>query len=441
MLDPRDIADDPEAARHNLRRRRAGDDAFAAIDRILELQARRGELVLEGDQLRAERNAISDQIGELYKQRRAPEAEAAKARVAEIKVRVEVLDVELGQLQIDLNALAMDLPNVLDPSVPDGASDEDNPVVASWGTPPTFDFTPQAHVEIGERLGILDLERSAKLAGARFSVLYGLGARLERALISFFLDLHTSEHGYREVMVPYMAHRRILEGTGQLPKFEAEMFKLTEKVNGSDTFLIPTAEVPVTNLHREEILEEEQLPLKYVCFTPCFRAEAGSAGRDVRGLMRVHQFHKVELVWTCTPETSAAAHEALTGHAEEALRRLELPYRKVLLCAGDTSFGAARCYDLEVWLPSQQRYREVSSCSNFGDFQARRMALRYRPTVEGGKKAKPRLAHTLNGSGLAVGRTLLAVLENHQQADGSVRIPEVLRPYMGVDRIEVPPAP
>lgn len=438
MLDPRDIADDPERARLNLRRRRAGADAFASVDRILALQASRGELVLERDQLRADRNSLSKAIGDLYKQGRAAEAEAAKEQVAAGKIRIDELETALETLEADLLALAMDLPNQLDPTVPDGDGEEHNPVVASWGAPRAFEFTPQSHVEVAERLGMLDLERAAKLAGARFSVLYGAGARLERALINFFLDLHTTEHGYQEVMVPYMAHRRIFEGTGQLPKFEAEMFKLAGQVNGADTFLIPTAEVPVTNLHREEILDEEQLPIKYVCFTPCFRAEAGSAGRDVRGLMRVHQFHKVELVWLSTPEASAAAHEALTAHAEAALRLLELPYRKVLLCSGDTSFGAARCYDLEVWLPSQERYREVSSCSNFGDFQARRMSLRYRPVAEGGKKAKPRLAHTLNGSGLAVGRTLLALLENHQQADGSVLIPAALRPYMGVERIMLP---
>jgi seryl-tRNA synthetase len=265
-------------------------------------------------------------------------------------------------------------------------------------------------------------------------VLKGAGARLERALINFFLDTHTGEHGYTEVMTPYMVHRRIMEGTGQLPKFEEDMFKLDRPVNGADTFLIPTAEVPVTNLHREEILEEEQLPVRYACFTPCFRAEAGSAGRDVRGIIRQHQFHKVELVWVTTPDRSEKDHQALVSHAEVLLQKLGLPYRVVQHCGGEVSFNAHVAFDLEVWLPSQNKYREISSCSNFGDYQARRMQLRYRPGGDG--KAKPKLAHTLNGSGLAVGRTLVAILENYQQADGSVVVPEVLRPYMGgLDRI------
>ncbi|MCB9680157.1 MAG: serine--tRNA ligase [Alphaproteobacteria bacterium] len=440
MLDPRAVADDPEAIQHNLRRRHADDEAFAAVDRIVALSSRRNVLVTDRDGCRAARNSLSKAIGDLFKAGKRDEAEAMKAEVATNNARIAELEAELDGLEVELRHLALSLPNVLDPSVPDGHSDADNPVVATWGTPRAFDFTPKAHVEVGEALGILDLERAAKLTGARFSVLKGLGARLERALMNFFLDLHTGTNGYTEVMVPYMVHADICEGTGQLPKFAGDMFKLAEPVNGQDTYLIPTAEVPVTNLHREEILDDAQLPVKMVCFTPCFRSEAGSAGRDVRGLIRVHQFHKVELVWLTRPEDSADAHEQLVSHAEQALQALELPYRKVLLCAGDTGFGAARCYDLEVWLPSQQAFREVSSCSNFHDFQARRMNLRYRPADVDGKKSRPQFAHTLNGSGLPLGRVLVAILENHQQADGSVVVPEVLRPYVGTDVIRPPSA-
>jgi seryl-tRNA synthetase len=438
MLDPREVAAEPELIKANLQRRHAGPDAFHAVDRICTLREERTARVGDRDELRADRNRLSKEIGGLYKQGKRDDAEAMKAKVAAGNIEIGRLEGELGAIDEELRDLAMRLPNMLDAEVPEGVSDEDNPVVGTWGTARTFEFEPLPHVEVGERLGILDLERSAKLAGARFSVLHGLGARLERAITNFFLDLHTQEHGYNEVSVPFMVHRRILEGTGQLPKFEDDMFRLASKVNGSDTFMIPTAEVPVTNLHREEILDEAALPVRYVCFTPCFRAEAGSAGRDVRGLMRVHQFLKVELVWLTTPDASKQAHEDLTRHAEEALRRLELPYRKVLLCSGDTSFGAARCYDLEVWLPSQKKFREVSSCSNFHGFQSRRMSLRYRPTSDGKKKSKPQFAHTLNGSGLAVGRTMLAILENHQQEDGSVLIPKALQPYMGTDRLVVP---
>jgi seryl-tRNA synthetase len=294
-----------------------------------------------------------------------------------------------------------------------------------------FTFAPHSHVELGTRLGILDFERAAKLSGARFAVLEGMGAKLERALINFFLDLHTTEHGYKEVMVPYIVHRQIAEGTGQLPKFEKDMFRLAEPLNGSDAFLVPTAELPVTNLHRDEILDEEELPMRWACFTPCFRSEAGSAGRDVRGLIRQHQFHKVELVWLTTPDRVDQDYKALVLHAETCLQRLGLPYRVVRHCGGEVSFSAARCHDLEVWLPSQDTFREISSCSHFTDFQARRMQLRYRPKDHDGKKSKPRLVHTLNGSGLAVGRTLVAILENYQQADGSIEIPEALRPYLG----------
>ncbi|MCB9665127.1 MAG: serine--tRNA ligase [Alphaproteobacteria bacterium] len=435
MLDPRAVAADPDRIKANLARRRADADTVAGVDRIVELSGRRGGLVQERDELRARRNSLSDEIGGLYKAGRRDEAEARKAEVAQGNTRIAELETELGALEEELRATALGLPNLVDDDVPEGTSEADNVQVGTWGTPRTFDFTPQPHVEVGEALGILDLERAAKLTGTRFSVLRGLGARLERSLASFFLDLHTREHGYTEVAVPYLVHARIAEGTGQLPKFAGDMFRLAEPLNGETTYLVPTAEVPVTNLHRDEILEAEQLPLQYVCFTPCFRSEAGSAGRDVRGLIRVHQFHKVELVWVTAPEDSDAAHASLVRHAEEGLRRLELPYRSMLLSSGDTSFSAARCIDLEVWLPSQKAFREVSSCSNFRDFQARRMNLRYRPPGEGGKKGKPAFAHTLNGSGLPLGRVLVALLENYQQADGSVVIPDALRPYVGADRI------
>ncbi|MCB9695175.1 MAG: serine--tRNA ligase [Alphaproteobacteria bacterium] len=428
MIDPNVVAQEPERVRDSLRRRNADEATLSEVDRLVALSERRRALVTERDNLNADRNRLSQQIGGLYKAGQREEADALKVTVQAGNARIAVIEEELATVDGERDAALMGLPNLLDARVPDGRSEADNVEVRRWGSPTGDGQTGESHVEIGTRLGILDLERATKLTGTRFWVLSGAGARLERALINFFLDLHVSQHGYTEVMVPYMVHRSVAEGTGQLPKFEKDMFRLAEPLNGQDVFLIPTAEVPVTNLHREEILEADQLPLKYAAFTPCFRSEAGSAGRDVRGLIRVHQFHKVELVWITTPEDADACHQALVGHAEKALQLLELPYRVMELCAADTSFGAARCYDLEVWLPSQG-YREISSCSHFGDFQARRMQLRYRPAGE--KKAKPRAAHTLNGSGLAVGRTLVAILENHLQPDGSVRIPAALRPYMG----------
>jgi seryl-tRNA synthetase len=442
MIDLALLEKEPDRVRKSLERRHA-TATLGDVDQLVALSVRRRELVTERDGLNAERNALSAKVGGLMKQAAADPAKAAEAAELRAKVqagnaRIAEIEVELGAVDGQRTEIALGLPNTLDERVPPGKGDHDNVVVRTWGAVPTGEPTGESHVEIGTRLGILDLERAAKLAGSRFWVLTGLGARLERALINFFVDLHALEHGYNEVMVPYMVHRHVAEGTGQLPKFEQDMFKLAAPVNGEDAFLVPTAEVPVTNLHRDEILEEAQLPLKYVCFTPCFRSEAGSAGRDVRGLIRVHQFHKVELVWITTPEQAEASHQALVGHAETALQKLGLPYRVVELCGGDVGFGAARCYDLEVWLPSQG-YREISSCSHFTDFQARRMQLRYRPADEGGKKQKPRPAHTLNGSGLAVGRTLVALLENYLQPDGSVVIPPALRPYMaGAERIPAP---
>lgn len=430
MIDPRILAQEPDIIKAHLRRRNADESVLASVDEAANLEWKRRLMVQERDHLREQRNTLSKEIGALMKQGRSEEAEAVKAEVSSGKERIAELETALDQVEFDQRALAMSLPNLLHADVPAGKGEEDNVIVRTWGEPKQLE-NPLAHVEVGEALGLLDLERSAKLSGARFAVLKGGLARLERALINFFLDLHTGEHGYTELMVPYVVHASAMEGTGQLPKFGADMFRLAEPLNGQTAYLIPTAEVPVTNLHRDEILEADQLPLHYVAFTPCFRAEAGSAGRDVRGLIRQHQFHKVELVNLCAAEDSEAEHERLVACAEACLQRLGLAYRVVVLCGGDTGFSAHKCYDLEVWLPSQGRFREISSVSNFGDFQGRRMNLRYRPATEDGSKSKPRFAHTLNGSGLAVGRTLVAILENYQQPDGSVLIPKALHPYMG----------
>jgi len=436
MIDPRAIVDDPEAAKAALRRRNEGERTLASVDRIVALASERSALLVERDTLRARRNDLSGQIGALYKAGKKGEAEAMKAEVAAGTERTKVVEDRLLVVENEQTDELMRLPNPVRADVPDGKNENDNVELRRWGTPRVFDFEPKAHVEVGEALGIVDLDRGAKLTGARFWTLRGLGARLERALWNFFLDLHTTEHGLTEVLVPAIVHRQILEGTSQLPKFEQDLFRLADPLNGSDAFLVPTAEVPVTNLHRDEILDETALPLKYAAFTPCFRAEAGAHGREVRGLLRVHQFHKVEMVAITTPETSEAMHEQMVGWAEVCLQRLGLPYRVEVLCGGDIGFGSSKTYDVEVWLPSLNGFKEISSVSNCGDFQARRMALRYRPDEADGKKGKPRLCHTLNGSGLAVGRTVVAILENFQEADGSVTIPPALRPYMGgVDAI------
>ena len=432
MLDPNAVSTDPDLFRESLKRRHASDEVLASLDRLIAVIARRREVQTETDGLRAEKNTLSKEIGQLMRTGERARAEELKAAVKASGDRQSSLEAERASLEGEEADLLLGLPNLLDPIVPEGAGEHDNVEVSRWGTPAPMDFEPVSHDELGARLGIIDSERAAKLAGARVTVLRGAGARLERALISFFLDRATARHGYEEVMVPYMVNRATMTGTGQLPKFEADLFKLSGELNGSDVYLIPTAEVPVTNLHRDEILEEAELPKSYACFTPCFRAEAGSYGRDTRGLLRQHQFHKVELVKITTPERGREEHELLTSHAEALLVELELPYRKMLLCSADISANARICYDLEVWLPSQGTFREISSCSHFGDYQARRMRMRYRP--EGG--GKPRLCHTINGSGLAVGRTLVAVMENHQQADGSIRVPEALKPWMGgLDRI------
>jgi len=385
-----------------------------------QLDVRRRELLGESESLKAEKNRVSALIG---KTRDKSQVQGEIARMKEVSARIKDLEEELRQVEEDLRGLIMVLPNIPHEDCPRGASEEDNREVRRWGTPRQFDFAPLAHWDLGENLGILDFERAGKLAGARFALYRGAGARLERALINFMLDLHTEGHNYVEILPPFMVNREAMTGTGQLPKFENDLFHLDDP----DFFLIPTAEVPVTNIHRDEILSGDLLPVSYVAYTPCFRKEAGSHGRDTRGLIRQHQFNKVELVKFTRPEDSDRELEALLGHAEEVLRRLELPYRVVDLCTADLGFSAARTFDIEVWLPGQETYREISSCSNFRDFQARRAGIRFR-REEG---AKSELVHTLNGSGLAVGRTLVAVLENYQQADGSVLIPAALRPYMG----------
>jgi len=432
MLDRRFLAENPDKVLATLARRHAGDDAVAMVQRFASIEDERKAATQELDEIRRMRNANSKAIGLLYREGKRDQAEAMKDEVRLAADRMK----ELEQLQSALNAEATDillaLPNHLDDRVPPGKGDDDAVELARWGTPRELDFEPIAHDDLATALGILDTERAGRMTGARFAVLRGAGAALERALINFFLQLHTTEHGYTEVMVPYMVWGSALQGTGQLPKFEADLFKIEGKVNGFDAYLVPTAEVPVTNLHRDETVDPEQLPIRYACFTPCFRSEAGSYGRDTKGLIRQHQFHKVEMVQITSAEGSDAAHTALVGHAERCLQLLGLPYRKVQISGGDASAAAAYQIDLEVWVPSQQRYREISSCSNFWDYQARRMGLRHKKTEGKGTS----FCHTVNGSGLAVGRTLVAVLENYQQADGSVIVPEVLRPFMGgLDRI------
>ena len=409
---------DPDRIRTMLALRRA-DTPF---ERLLEVDREWRSVVVRLDEARAARKTGSKEVGKLFQEGRKDEGEARRAEMAALGDEIAALEERGRALEAELESLELSIPNLIHPTVPEGGGADDNRVERTWGEPPSFDFEPQAHWDLGTALGILDFERAAKIAGARFAVLAGAGAALERALISYMLDLQTRGNGYREVLPPYLVNSASLTGTGQLPKFGADLFH----VEGTDYYLAPTAEVPVTNLHRDETLDEAALPLRYCAFTPCFRAEAGSYGKDVRGLIRLHQFHKVELVEFATPETSWERLERLTAAAESVLQGLDLPYRVVALSSGDLGFSAAKTYDLEVWLPAAATYREISSCTNFTDFQARRARVRYRP-ADGGK---PRLVHTLNGSGLAVGRTLVAVLENYQRRDGSVVVPPVLRPYL-----------
>ena len=399
---------------------RGRDVQWEALGKLLD---DRRALTIQAEELRADLNKGSEEVARLKRGKQpADEAIAAMKRVGE---HITECEGSLRAIEENVKDIALRIPNLPHSSVPTGQTADENVEVRQWGQPPAL-TTPKSHWDIGEQLGILDFDRAAKIAGARFAVLSGAGARLERALINYMLDLHTAEHGYREVLPPFMVNRAAMTGTGQLPKFEEDLFRLRDE----DYFLIPTAEVPVTNLHREEILSESALPTRYTAYTPCFRREAGSYGKDTRGLIRLHQFNKVELVAFTRPEHSYEELERLTGHAEAVLQRLGLHHRVMTLCTGDMGFAAAKTYDLEVWLPSQNQFREISSCSNFEAFQARRAGIRFRGT--GGKKeSKTDFVHTLNGSGLAVGRTLVAILENYQQPDGSVVIPSVLRPYLG----------
>ncbi|WP_150049501.1 MULTISPECIES: serine--tRNA ligase [Methylomonas] len=417
MLDPRLFRSELEQVQQQLARRKF---AFQA-DAYLALETRRKDIQVKTQDLQNERNSRSKAIGQA--KAKGEDIQPLLDQVQDLGDQLKAAESELADLQNRLNALMEGIPNILDVSVPDGNSEQDNIEVSRWGELPQFDFQPKDHVDLGEPLG-MNFELGAKIASARFVVLAGPLATLQRAIIQLMLDTHVNEHGYQETYVPFMANADSLRGTGQLPKFEADLFTVK---NDPTFYLIPTAEVPVTNIVRDVIVDAKQMPLKFVCHTPCFRSEAGAYGSDVRGMIRQHQFEKVELVQITTPEQSESAHEELTGHAEAILRKLNLPYRKVLLCAGDTGFSSAKTYDLEVWLPGQQKYREISSCSNFKDFQARRLQARWRNPASG----KPELVHTLNGSGLAAGRTLIAVLENYQNADGSISVPEALRPYLG----------
>jgi seryl-tRNA synthetase len=422
MLDIQTLRGNPDLVAAGLAKR----GQTVALDAFRSLDERRRALVTEVETLKRRRNESSKTVGELM--RGGGDATGLRSEMKALGEKVVALESDLAVVDAELDELLKRIPNIPHESVPAGTSEGDNVVLRTWGTPRTFDFPPLAHWDLGARLGILDFERAARMTGARFALLTGDGARLERALINFMLDLHTKQHGYTEVLPPFLVNAQALYGTGQLPKFEDDLFK----VEPGGYYLVPTAEVPVTNIHAEEILSAGQLPIAYCAYTPCFRSEAGSYGKDVRGLIRQHQFDKVELVRFAAPEESYAQLEALTGHAEEVLKRLELPYRVVTLCGGDLGNASAKTYDIEVWLPSQGVYREISSCSNFEAYQARRANIKFRPR-EGAKAAH---VHTLNGSGLAVGRTLVALLENGQEPDGGITLPSAIRPYMdGRDRI------
>ena len=396
------------------------------FDRFIELDAKRRDILQAVETLRNERNSVSKEIGELKKKK--ADASALIEKMGNVSVKIKEYDESLRLTEEELNAFVMIVPNIQHESVPQGHGSDDNKVVHTWGEKPVFSFEPKQHFELGESLNILDFTRGAKITGARFTVYRGAGAAMERALVSFMLDLHVEKHGYTEVLTPFMVNAESMTGTGQLPKFKEDLFK----IEGMEYYLIPTAEVPVTNIYREEILEEDKLPIYLVAYSPCFRSEAGSYGKDTRGLIRQHQFNKVEMVKFSKPETSYDELEKLTANAEEVLEKLGIAYRTVCLCTADLGFSSAKTYDVEAWMPGQNTYREISSCSNFEDFQARRASIRFRRADNG----KVDFVHTLNGSGLAVGRTVVAILENYQQADGSVIIPEALRPYMrGLERI------
>ena len=425
MLDIKRIRENLEDIKKAMDRR--GEKEFD-LDAVVELDDQRRELLKEVEALKSEMNIEQKKIPQLMKEGKKEEAEAEKVKLKELSEKIKGLDEKVKKVQEELQYRLLRIPNVPNVNVPQGDTDEDNVEIRKWGEPKQFDFDFKAHWDIGTNLGILDFETGAKITGSRFTLYKDKGARLERSLVNFFLNTHTDKNGYTEILPPFMANRDSFVGTGQLPKFADDMFK----IEGLDYFLIPTAEVPVTNIHRDEIVSGDKLPIKYCAYTPCFRSEAGSAGRDTRGLVRQHQFNKVELVKFVKPEESYEELEKLTNDAEMMLQMLGLPYRVVKICTGDLGFTAAFKYDLEVWMPSYNRYVEISSCSNFEDFQARRAGIRFRRD----KNSKAEYCHTLNGSGLAVGRTVAAILENYQQADGSVVVPEVLRPYMGMDVIK-----
>jgi len=427
MLDLHFVRENLETVKNALQNRHFPTES---LDAFVELDETRRRVIGESDRINQTRNAASKEIGALVQAGKKTEADAKKTEVTDLKNEQAALEKQRDEAEARMRDLLSHLPNLPQADVPVGADESANVEVRRWSEPREFDFEPQDHVDLGESLGILDLERATKIAGSRFAILNGAGARLERALVNFMLDVHATEHGYTETLPPFVVNKEALYGTGQLPKFEQELFKLTDE---REFYLIPTAEVPVTNYHAEEILDAKDLPKYYAAYSPCFRSEAGSYGRDTRGLIRQHQFEKVELVKLSLPENSNEEHEKLTQNAERILQLLGLPYRTVVLSTGDMGFGATKTYDIEVWLPSQKTFREISSCSNCGDFQARRMNLRFRRA--GG--AKPEFVHTLNGSGLAVGRTWIAILENYQQADGSILIPEILQSYMnGLEKIE-----
>ncbi|AQX52992.1 serine--tRNA ligase [Bacillus sp. VT 712] len=418
MLDVKVLRANLEEVKEKLKFR--GED-LSDLGRFEELDVERRQLLVQTEELKSKRNEVSQQIAQLKREKQ--DADSMILEMRQVGDKIKELDERLRTVETELEQLLLSIPNIPHESVPVGETEDENVEIRKWGEVRQFNFEPKPHWDLGTDLNILDFERAAKVTGSRFVFYKGLGARLERALINFMMDLHMDEHGYEEILPPYMVNRTSMTGTGQLPKFEEDAFKIKEE----DYFLIPTAEVPVTNLHRDEIINGDQLPLAYTAYSACFRSEAGSAGRDTRGLIRQHQFNKVELVRFVKPEDSYAELENLTGHAEKVLQLLELPYRVLSMCTGDLGFTAAKKYDIEVWIPSYESYREISSCSNFESFQARRANIRFRREAKG----KPEYVHTLNGSGLAIGRTVAAILENYQQEDGSVVIPKVLRPYMG----------